>query len=437
MLDVEARESLEAALAELEDQLAQLDPEWEVDERIEVQKKIEATTALLSDTGSEEDWQDAGPDHVKDSQSGEIAERLPPALVDPATGERYTENPFGYAEPDITRPDGADGPSLNPEEVVKKDLSDSQAEPAEKKSSEATQTRSRKRATKPETETSANVDMRAELDTPAKIFNYYYALCWGAPPEKDGKKITSPPVPNRDVKALYEHARSKGFHDIEVTRLLNHLWEKRIGGRRNLGDDFNWDVLLDAMVEINQDAELRQSTLDYEDVWAETEEFLKSRIDFQTDDESKLWDDVLVEIRRAEDELKVLAAQYERMCRGPRRVAEYLNTMFIQSPSAEDFIARNAKKGSKYVDLPHGRLQQRKVPEGFENFDESAFDKFVAKLTDEDRAGYNLEKRVTFTSTDQRKAVKTWLQQLPEEKQHEAGYRHRPQYQSLSANFGD
>lgn len=444
MLDDETKASIEAVIVECEERLKTLDADWEEAEVAEVTKQLEAARAMLDDQPSDAEWEDAGPDHVTDPESGATAERLPPALVDPATGERYTENAFGYAEPDITRPDGAEGPPLTPAEVKPEGLSTSQAEPGEKKSSGRGSKNSKKAATKPDTKPEINenaVDMRAELDTPEKIFLYFYDLCFYTPVVgEDGKPITSPPVASRDLKAVRDFCVESGVHPVEFELWFRELWAQHVGGRYSLGMELKWEVLY----ELYERG--RFYTPPEENEWDEIEKIVYQTHGLFTDpikgqspeDEQKEWDRVLLAKRQCEDEIRILELQLARMKRVPQKMVQFLDTMFIESPAAEDFIARYAKKGTKYVDLPHGRLQQRKQAESLECFDESMLYAFVGKQGEKWANQYGMERRVTWVSTDQRKALKARIEQYEKEGEDisQTGYRRRPEYQNLSVNYG-
>jgi hypothetical protein len=428
MLDAETKENLEALLVELEERLKVTDPDWEDVEHANISKQIEATRALLEDQGAD-----------SDRESVDDAEVLPPALMDPKTGERYTENPFGYAEPDSTRPDGADGPSLSPAEIVKKDSSASRAKRGGKKSSEAAPTNSETTDILVVINENA-ADMRAELDTPEKIFLFYRDKCWINPVQgSDGKPIYVPPSPVRDAEAVRNYGLEKGIRPVQVDIFFDEAWAEIVGGRFSLGSQHNWEVLYRwyeklkayTVPEINEWEEIEQILFENYSI---TEPSLNPK-DLDPEQEKADWDRVMLAKRQAEDEIKVLTAQFQRMLSVPERELKYLETMFIQSPAAEDFIARHAKKGTKYVDLPHGRLQQRKVSESLECFDETKFMGYVGKKGEAWAASMNMERRVEWRAIDQRGKIKGFIKEM--DNPEEAGYRRRPEYQSTSTSYGD
>ena len=442
MLDAETKENLEALLVELEERLKVTDPDWEDVEYSNISKQIEATRALLEDQGADTDWESVDDVQVPVRES-DVADRLPPALMDPKTGERYVENPFGYAEPDLTRPDGADGPALSPSEIVKKDSSASRAKRGGKKSSEAASTNSETADTADATTPAINenaVDMRAELDTPEKSFLYFYDKLWANPiMGTDGKPILAPPSPVRDAEAVRNYGLEKGIRPVQVDIFFDEAWAEIVGGRFSLGSQHNWEVLYRwyeklkayTVPEINEWEEIEQILFENYGI---TEPSLNPK-DLDPEQEKADWDRVMLAKRQAEDEIKVLTAQFQRMLSVPERELKYLETMFIQSPAAEDFIARHAKKGTKYVDLPHGRLQQRKVSESLECFDETKFMGYVGKKGEAWATSMNMERRVEWKSIDQRGKIKGFIKSL--ESPEEAGYRHRPEYQSTSTSYGD
>lgn len=444
MLDDETKASIEAVIVECEERLKALDADWEELEVAEVTKQLEAARAMLEDQPSDAEWESVDDGLVRDPESGREAERLPPALIDPATGGRYTENAFGYAEPDITRPDGADGPALTPAEVKPEGLSTSQAEPGEKKSSGRGSKNSKKAATKPDTSPEINenaADMRAELDSPEKVFRYFYDKCFVNPiVGEDGSPILTPPNAGRDLKAVRDFCVGSGVHPVEFELWFRELWAKQVGGRYSLGMELRWEILW----------ELYQSGKTYvapeENEWDEIEKIVyqthglfTSPIRGQSPDEEEAeWDRVLLAKRQCEDEIRILELQLARMKRVPQKMMQFLDTMFIESPAAEDFIARHAKKGTKYVDLPHGRLQQRKQAEALECFDENMFFSFVGKQGEKWANQYGMERRVSWASNDARKSVKERIEQYIKDGEDvsETGYRKRPEYQNISTNYG-
>lgn len=446
MLDDETKASIEAVIQECEEKLALLDPDWEDEECKKVQAQLEASRALLSDQGSPEDWQDAGDTHVTDPESGVTAERLPPALVDPATGGRYIENAFGYAEPDITRPDGADGPALTPEEVVKKDSSGSPAKPGEKKSSGRGQKNSKNTDTKQGTSETPVInqtapDMRAELDTAEKMFLYFYDTCFANALENtDGKRIITPPNQHRDLKAVEDFAVDQGVRPIQFQLWFKEAWLKHVGGRYSLGMELDWNVLYDVYERAkNYTAPEVNEWEEIEDVLLNAYNLFDSPIKGVSEEEEKAeWGRVLKALSMYQEELRILQVQFERLMRIPAKSIQFLETMFIESPAAEEFIKKYAKKGTKYVDLPEGRLQQRKQAESLECFSEDAFNSFVGKQGEKWANQFNMERRVSWVSSDSKKAVKAQIEKWDNEGEDisNTGYRKRPEYQNLSANFG-
>jgi hypothetical protein len=283
--------------------------------------------------------------------------------------------------------------------------------------------------------------MRAELDTAEKVFLYYYNLCFAKPLENtDGKPIITAPNPNRDLKAVEDFAHDRGVPSIEFQLWFKEAWLKHVGGRYSLGMEHRWEVLCDlyerakayTAPEINEWEEIEQVLL-------ESYNLFDSPLKGVSEEEEKAeWGRVLRALSLYAEELRILQLQFERMMRVPRKAIQYLETMFIESPAAEEFIKKYARKGTKYVDLPEGRLQQRKQAESLECCDEEAFYAFVGKMGEKWAESFNMERRVHWASTDGRKAVKAKIEEWEKEGEDtsKTGYRRRPEYQNLSANFG-
>ena len=265
-----------------------------------------------------------------------------------------------------------------------------------------------------------HTDLRT-LDTPRKRWLYYWEHGQSVNDAKDF------------VKHIDDMVQEKGYTMAEMIQWHNQAWDKVVGGKKNFDAPYRWDVLnayfeiADVAPEITDDSnlELFENLTAHHIDWVHAEE-----------GEKDSWDRALKALGEAERELQVLAAQYKRMCAPAERLKNFLENVYLNSPAADDFVERNKKKGTQYVDLPHGRIQKRAVAESLSEVDEMKLKGFIGTMGADTKDSLNITPYTSYRFEDSRKKFKEWLDKQDAETIEKAGYKRRPKYSNITADFG-
>jgi hypothetical protein len=261
------------------------------------------------------------------------------------------------------------------------------------------------------------------LDTPRKRWLYYFEHARSV---NEAKGFLS---------HISDYAMEKGYTAAECIGWYAKAWDKVVGGRKPNDVPHRWDVcqmyfeMVDAAPETTE-AQSEETLSMYEDL-------TRYEVDFRRCEELEKdsWDKALKALHEAENELALLKAQYDRMCKPAARLKDFIEQIYLNSPAADDFVERHKKKGTQYVDLPHGRIQKRAVAEHLTEVDNLKLKAYIGMMGKDTKDKFKITPITDYVFDDKREAFKKWLDAQPAEVQEKAGYKKVPRYSSITANF--